>query len=59
MKVADRVRRMKESSTLAVAARAAALRREGADVVAFGTGEPDFDTPANIRRPPSAPSARE
>jgi len=49
MKVAERVRRMKESSTLAVAARAAALRREGADVVAFGTGEPDFDTPANIK----------
>ena len=49
MKVADRVRRMKESSTLAVAARAAALRRDGADVVAFGTGEPDFDTPANIK----------
>ena len=40
---------MKESSTLAVAARAAALKREGADVVAFGTGEPDFDTPANIK----------
>ncbi|MBM4099668.1 MAG: pyridoxal phosphate-dependent aminotransferase [Planctomycetes bacterium] len=49
MKVTERVRRMKESSTLAVAARAAALKREGADVVAFGTGEPDFDTPANIK----------
>lgn len=49
MKVTERVRRMKESATLAVAARAAALRREGADVVAFGTGEPDFDTPANIK----------
>lgn len=49
MKVAGRVQRMKESSTLAVAARAAALKREGADVVAFGTGEPDFDTPANIK----------
>ena len=49
MKVTDRVLRMKESSTLAVAARAAALKREGADVVAFGTGEPDFDTPANIK----------
>ena len=40
---------MKESSTLAVAARAAALKKEGADVVAFGTGEPDFDTPNNIK----------
>ncbi|MEY4942592.1 MAG: hypothetical protein RL254_773, partial [Planctomycetota bacterium] len=49
MKVSSRVHRMKESSTLAVAARAAALKKEGADVVAFGTGEPDFDTPNNIK----------
>ena len=49
MKVSERVQRMKESSTLAVAARAAALKKEGADVVAFGTGEPDFDTPNNIK----------
>lgn len=40
---------MKESATLAVAARAAALKKGGADVVAFGTGEPDFDTPDNIK----------
>ena len=49
MKVSERIQRMKESSTLAVAARAAALKKEGADVVAFGTGEPDFDTPSNIK----------
>ena len=49
MKVAERVARMKESATLAVAARAAALKKQGVDVVAFGTGEPDFDTPANIK----------
>ena len=49
MKVSERIQRMKESSTLAVAARAAALKKEGADVVAFGTGEPDFDTPNNIK----------
>ena len=41
---------MKESATLAVAARAAALKKQGVDVVAFGTGEPDFDTPANIKQ---------
>ena len=34
MKVSERIQRMKESSTLAVAARAAALKKEGADVVA-------------------------
>ncbi len=50
MKVSARVARMKESSTLAVAARAAALRKQGVDVVAFGTGEPDFDTPRNIKQ---------
>jgi len=49
MKVSGRVARMKESATLAVAARAAAMRKDGIDVVSFGTGEPDFDTPANIK----------
>lgn len=49
MKVSGRVERMKESATLAVAARAAAMRKDGIDVVSFGTGEPDFDTPANIK----------
>ncbi len=39
---------MKESATLAVAARAAALRKQGVDLVAFGTGEPDFGTPSAI-----------
>ncbi len=39
---------MKESATLAVAARAAALRKQGVDIVAFGTGEPDFGTPETI-----------
>ncbi|MFO0962616.1 MAG: pyridoxal phosphate-dependent aminotransferase [Phycisphaerales bacterium] len=49
MKVASRVARMKESATLAVAARALALQKQGVDVVAFGTGEPDFDTPREIK----------
>ncbi|MEO6952509.1 MAG: pyridoxal phosphate-dependent aminotransferase [Polyangia bacterium] len=40
---------MKPSLTLAVAARADKLRREGLDIVAFGVGEPDFETPAFIR----------
>lgn len=39
---------MKESATLAVAARAAALKKQGIDVVAFGMGEPDFGTPEPI-----------
>ena len=40
---------MKPSSTLAAMQAAEALRRSGADVVDFGAGEPDFDTPENIK----------
>ena len=39
---------MQPSATLAVSARAKALRREGRDVVALSSGEPDFDTPAPV-----------
>ena len=49
MKISERIRRIQPSMTLAVAARADKLRREGIDVVAFGVGEPDFETPAPIR----------
>jgi aspartate aminotransferase len=35
-----------ESITLAVTAKANALKKAGVDVVGFGAGEPDFDTPA-------------
>ncbi len=38
-----------ESSTLAVSALANKLKAEGRDVINFGTGEPDFDTPDNIK----------
>lgn len=41
---------MQSSSTLAAAAAAEALRAAGADVVDFGAGEPDFDTPDNIKQ---------
>ncbi len=39
---------VKPSSTLAITAKAKALRAEGVDVVGFGAGEPDFNTPDNI-----------
>src|SRR5262245_40075110 len=48
--VSDSVGRMQPSSTLAAAAAADALRAAGADVVDFGPGEPDFDTPDNIKQ---------
>ena len=47
--IAPRVDLMQESQTLAISARAKALRAEGKDVVGFGAGEPDFDTPAFIK----------
>src|SRR5947209_8871828 len=47
--VSDNVARMKASSTLAAAAAAAAMRAAGIDVVDLGAGEPDFDTPQNIK----------
>jgi aspartate aminotransferase len=46
--ISRRVQRVKPSPTLAMTARAAALRREGKDVISLSVGEPDFDTPAHI-----------
>ena len=48
--VSDNVSKMKPSSTLAAMQAAEALRAAGANVVDFGAGEPDFDTPENIKR---------
>ena len=47
--VSDRVAEMKASSTLAAMQAAEAMRAEGVDVVDLGAGEPDFDTPQNIK----------
>lgn len=46
--LSNRVMNVKPSSTLAVNAKAKALKAAGADVVSFGAGEPDFATPENI-----------
>jgi aspartate aminotransferase len=48
-KASENVRKMQASSTLAAMQAAEALRAEGADVVDFGAGEPDFDTPQNVK----------
>lgn len=45
----DNIARMKESATLAVAAKARALKEAGEVIIDLGAGEPDFDTPAFIR----------
>jgi aspartate aminotransferase len=48
--VSGNVSRMQPSSTLAAMQAAEALRATGANVVDFGAGEPDFDTPGNIKQ---------
>ena len=47
--LADRLKTLAPSSTLAVQAKAKALRARGVDVISFGAGEPDFDTPERIK----------
>jgi len=47
--LADRISTISVSSTMKVSADADRLRREGADVVDFGAGEPDFPTPDNVK----------
>ena len=43
------IQRVAPSATMATSAKAAALRREGVDVIALSAGEPDFDTPEHIK----------
>ena len=45
----DRVHRVKPSFTLEMTSRAAELRAQGVDVINFSAGQPDFNTPENIR----------
>ena len=47
--ISDRVHRIQPSFTLEMTAKAAALRNQGIDVIDMGVGEPDFNTPENIR----------
>jgi aspartate aminotransferase len=50
MGIAKRAQSIKPSPTLAVAAKAKAMKAQGIDVVDFGVGEPDFDTPENVKQ---------
>src|SRR5947209_9272972 len=47
--LADRMQLVSESITLAVSAKANAMKKAGVDVVGFGADEPDFDTPVFIK----------
>lgn len=46
--IAPSIAGIEESATLAITAKAAALRASGVDVIGFGAGEPDFPTPAHV-----------
>ncbi len=48
--IAKRAQSIKPSPTLAMAAKAKGMKAQGIDVVDFGVGEPDFDTPENVKQ---------
>ena len=47
--ISDSLKRIKPSPTIAVTQNARELRAAGKDVIGLGAGEPDFDTPDNIK----------
>ena len=48
--LADALSRVKPSATIAVSQKARELKAKGKDVISLGAGEPDFDTPENIKK---------
>ena len=50
MYISKRANSIKPSPTLAISAKAKKLKSEGVDIINFGIGEPDFDTPQNIKK---------
>ncbi len=48
--ISARVQRIPQSATMKIADIAANLRREGRDIISFSLGEPDFETPENIKK---------
>jgi aspartate aminotransferase len=50
MKLSSRVKSVSPSLTLAITAKVKKMKQEGIDVVGFGSGEPDFDTPDYIKQ---------
>lgn len=58
MKLAARVGKVTPSLTLAISAKAKAMKAEGIDVCSFSAGEPDFDTPEHIKAAAKKPSMK-
>ena len=49
MLISERISRISPSPTLSITAKANKIKAEGINVIGFGAGEPDFDTPVNIK----------
>ncbi|MBN2372560.1 pyridoxal phosphate-dependent aminotransferase [bacterium] len=49
MKLSKRIASISPSATLAITSKAKKMKQEGIDVIGFGAGEPDFDTPSHIK----------
>lgn len=49
MKLSARAERLQPSATLTITAKAKALKSQGVDVIGFGAGEPDFDSPLHVK----------
>ncbi len=47
--IADALNRIQPSATIAISTKAMELKAEGRDVIGLSAGEPDFDTPENIK----------
>ncbi|MCJ7640553.1 MAG: aspartate aminotransferase, partial [Desulfobacterales bacterium] len=48
--LSNRAKNLKASPTLALAAKTKSMQAQGISVINFGAGEPDFDTPENIKQ---------
>jgi len=50
MECSERLKNIKPSATLAISSKAKQMKKDGIDIINFGAGEPDFNTPDNIAR---------
>ena len=50
VELSESIKRIKPSATIAVTQKARELKAAGKDIIGLGAGEPDFDTPENIKK---------
>ena len=48
--ITQKIKNMGESQTIAIGEKANQLKKEGVEIISFAMGEPDFDTPDNIKQ---------